>query len=388
MKRIGRLVAAEHDRHAGRGPRHHRRRRRAERSVRRSAVVFLRWVDRRGVSCAEAARALGLAASTLRDWREHWSRDQLALHDRGRPVEPLDGWLRGSILSLFDLMGPQLGLPTLQSLFPDVPRAALEDLQRRYRHAFRWRKRFVVHALRWTRPGAVWAIDFTTPPKPIEGLWERIVLVRDLASGRTLSALPCPGEAAWIAVRVLEGLFDCFGAPLVLKMDNGPAFRSEELKACLARWDVWPLYSPERTPSYNGSVEAGIGSIAVRAHYQSARHDRPFDWTSDDVEAARLQANETGRPHGVLAPTPDEAWSMRDPITKTEREAFDALCHTRLEEEYTRHGLLPMTALQHRERAAIERVAVSRALIDGGFLLIRRRRITPPISALRKRKIS
>ena len=48
---------------------------------------------------------------------------------------------------------------------------------------------------------------------------------------------------------------------------------------CLGRWGVWSLYSPERTPSYNGSVEAGIGSISVRAHYQSARADRPGDWT-------------------------------------------------------------------------------------------------------------
>ena len=389
MNRVKELLcAAEEERRGGRGPRNHRRRRMAERSVRRSAVVFLRWVRGHGLSCAQAAERLGVSACTLREWRERWREDHLALRDRGRPVEQLDGWLRGAILSLFDLMGPQVGLPTLQGLFPDVPRAALEDLQRRYRRVFRWKNGYVVHALRWTRPGTVWATDFTTPPKSIEGLWERVILVRDLASGRTLSALPSPGEPAWVVVQVLEGLFRCFGAPLVLKLDNGGAFRSEEVKACLRRWGVWPLYSPEGTPSYNGSIEAGIGSIAVRAHYQSARHDRPGEWTCDDVEAAMMQANETGRPNGAWEPTPDDSWRARLPITADEREAFDQICRNRVEEEYTRQGILPMGDLQHREQASVDRVAISRALIDGGFLLIRRRRIPPPISIFRSRKIS
>ena len=53
-----------------------------------------------------------------------------------------------------------------------------------------------------------------------------------------------------------------------------------------------------------------------------------------------------------------------------------------------RGGVLPMGDLQHREHAAVERIAISRALIEGGFLLIRRRRITPPVSIFRTRKIS
>jgi len=78
----------------------------------------------------------------------------------------------------------------------------------------------------------------------------------------------------------------------------------------------------------------------------------------------------------------------RDPITAAERESFDRLCRRKVEEEYTQQGILPMLDLQHRERASIERVAISRALIEGGFLLIRRRRIPPPISIFRTRKIS
>ena len=100
MNRVKELLgAAEEERRGGRGPRNHRRRRAAERTVRRSAVVFLRWVRGYGMSCAEAAETLGISACTLREWRERWRANHMELRDRGRPVEQLDGWLRAAILS-------------------------------------------------------------------------------------------------------------------------------------------------------------------------------------------------------------------------------------------------------------------------------------------------
>ena len=54
------------------------------------------------------------------------------------------------------------------------------------------------------------------------------------------------------------------GAPLVLKMDNGPAFRGEELENMLSPYDVVVLYSPAYMPSYKGSSEAGVGAMKGR----------------------------------------------------------------------------------------------------------------------------
>ena len=375
------------DRHR-RGPRRQRRRRKAERIARISALVFARWARRRGLSAAQAATRLGIDPTTLGNWRARWSEDQLRPRERGRPVEPVGRDERGSILAVFGLMGPQVGLPTLQSLFPDVARSALVDLQRRCREILLRKAWWVVHTLRWTRPGAVWAMDFAAPPAPIEGLYTRLLVVRDLASGCVLVAIPAIEETAALVLRVLESLFRGFGRPLVLKSDNGPPFIAEEVKDLLRRERVHALYSPEGTPEYNGSVEAGIGSIEVRAFWRAAVDGRPGEWTCDDIEAAVRQANETGRPHGVGAPTPKESWLWRWPVTDGERNAFEEVVRRFAREEYTRRGWLPTVRLQHREQSSIDRLAIGRALIELGFLLIRRRRITPPISSLRYRKIS
>ena len=56
--------------------------------------------------------------------------------------------------------------------------------------------------------------------------------------------------------------------------------------------------SPPRTPRYNGSAEAGNGAVKTPSHHEAARHGRIGCWTSDDLEAVRLQANLTARPWG------------------------------------------------------------------------------------------
>jgi transposase InsO family protein len=391
MKRIHAVLDGLKERKAERrrrGPRRQRRRRETERIVRISALVFVRWARRHGLSIVQAATRLGLDPSTLGIWRARWGEDHLCPKERGRPVEPVSRDQRWSILAVFGLMGPQVGLPTLQSLFPDVARSALIDLQRRCREIFMRRAAWIVHTLRWTRAGAVWAIDFTKPPAPIEGLYTRLLVVRDLASGCVLIAIPALAENAILVVRVLESLFRWFGKPLVLKCDNGSPFIAGEVKDFLRREGVRTLYSPKETPEYNGAVEAGMGSIKVRAFWQAAINGRPGEWTCDDIEAAMRQANETGRPHGVGAPTPNESWMWRLPIRDAERETFEQAVSRFAREEYTQRGWLPMAGLQHHEQASIDRIAISRALIELGYLLIRRRRITPPVSVLRLRKIS
>ena len=391
MKRIATVLDALEEHKAERrrrGPRRQRRRREAERRVRISALVFLRWARLHGISMAEAAGRLGIDPSTLGVWRQRWKSDRLCRKERGRPVEPVSRDTLWSFLAVFGLMGPHVGLPTLQSLFPDLARSALVDLQRRCRDIYLRRAAWIVHVLRWTRAGSVWAIDFTDPPAAIEGLYTKLLVVRDLASGYVLIAIPAMAESASLVVRVLESLFKWLGRPLVLKSDNGGPFVDAEVKALLANQGVQGLYSPEGTPSYNGAVEAGIGSIKVRAFWHAATDGRPGEWTCDDIEAAVRQANDTGRPHGIGSPTPQTSWLWRIPITDVERTRFAETCAHYATEEYTQRGLLPMAELQHRERASIDRIAISRALIELGYLLIRRRRITPPVSILRRRKIS
>src|SRR6516164_6649323 len=69
---------------------------------------------------------------------------------------------------------------------------------------------------------------------------------------------PTPDETAQTAVAVLIGLFLIHGPPLVLKLDNGSAYRAEAMQKALVGYGVVVLYSPAYTPEYNGSAEAGV----------------------------------------------------------------------------------------------------------------------------------
>lgn len=362
-----------------------RGRRAIERSIRRSAVTYARWAQRHGLSLAEAADRLTMAPSTLRSWLGRWDDDRLALRLRGRPLDRAEREERVAVLALFGLMGPGLGLPTLMDLFPSVARRELEELQRRYRHVYRRKNRMLLHVLRWTRAGAVWAMDFAEPPRPIDGLYDRVFVVRDLASGYQLMALPAPGESGELVRQSLHGLFAWQGAPLVLKSDNGAPFICATVSAFLAQWGVLQLRSPEGTPAYNGSVEAGIGSLKTRAHYEAARHDRMWEWTCDDLDAACRQANETARPHGTTGPTPDQAWHSRVRFTDEERTAFRSSYNTHAERERQERRI---EAPNQRQRASIDRVAIGRALIESGLLLVRRRRVSSPFIRRKWAKIS
>ena len=312
----------------------------------------------------------------------------MELRPRGRPSDDVDRETRSGILSVFALMGPHATLTALRDLFPEVARGALENLLARCRRAYLRRTRWLVHALRWTRPGRVWAMDFTEAPESIDGEYRYLLLIRDLASGRQLIALPCQSQSSEVVIAALKTLFHWHGVPLVLKMDNGPAFIAEDLKTFLATWRVAPLYSPPGTPAYNGSIEAGIGSLEVRAFYESARHDRPGQWTTDDVAAARLQANVTVRRFGPTSPTPDEAWRARTPISDLESHLFRQAYDRQRQRACAERHHAPSEPESHWLRASIDRVALSHALIERGLLLIRSRRVTPPLTLRSASRIS
>jgi transposase InsO family protein len=296
--------------------------------------------------------------------------------------------LRNAILSLFGLVGPDVTEETLRDFFPEVSRAELRELKRRYRAVWRRKGTQIVSALRWILPGSVWATDFTHPPLPVDGIFPAILPVRDLPSAKQLAALPTPDETSRTARDCLKALIVAHGAPLVLKMDNGSAFRGREMRELLEEHGILPLYSPPYTPKYNGAVETGNGTLKTHAHYASAINDRPGEWTCDDVEAGRLRGNALSRPHGRDRPTPDQVWEGRIGITDAERSRFREV----YEEEYARElkarGILPLIGPSKKEKDVIDRIAITKALIRCHYLLIRRRRITPPVSRRKAASIS
>jgi transposase InsO family protein len=199
-----------------------------------------------------------------------------------------------------------------------------------------------------------------------------------------ITYLNAPEDAQDAAAEILEA-----GAePLVLKADNGPAFIAEALRALCASMGVTLLYSPPYYPAYNGSCEAGGGSIKTRAHHLAARQGRPGEWTLDDVEGARLQANETGRPHGASAPVPGERWKQRPPISDPERGLFVEAVAKRLLVEQEERGFSAEHGPDKDELASGTRAAIARTLCEQGILEFKTRRVSLPISSFLSAVIS
>lgn len=371
-----------------RGLRGQRRRRRREQEVREAAVAFTRYCRWLGQGRGGASRHLRVSRRTLWRWERSWHGSRFPLTCRGRPPRMSPPHSRRAVYEALKQLGPCLGVPTLQTLFPDLARRELEELVRRFRHAHRRDRRQVVYALRWTRPGAIWAADFTEPPAPIHGVYDQLLCLRDVASTRTLSALPTIGKKALTVLDSLKAQVRWHGAPLVLKLDNDSVFTDRRVKAWARDNGVLLLYSPPYWPRYNGGAEHGIGALKVQAHYISARNDRPGMWTCDDIEAARMAANALGRPRGINRPTPEDMWRSRLPIEPEERAAFLDIYREHYRQERSQHNVLDGVQLQHQEQAEIDRVAIAAALIARGLLLIRRRRITLPIRRWKADKIA
>jgi transposase InsO family protein len=356
-----------------------RRERECEQHARQQAITAEHNLVELGCNHRQAADYLKLSPRTLRDWQHQADPVQTTFHPLGRPARVAAPGRRNEVIHLLDELGPGIGLPTLRDVFPELARAALADILQRYRRLWRRLHRQPVHVLHWTRPGSVWAIDFHGPRPPVDGTDPDLLAVRDLACGFQLLWLPVHDVTAATVIRQLTLLFLLHGAPLVLKSDNGSAFGATAVQELLQRWQVRTLFSPPRRPSYNGAIEAGIGSLTSRTEQHASRRGYPGIWTRDDVEAARLEANACSRPRGPLGPSPERLWQERSPLADDERDRLmDRL--DRLQEEYDRvQGRPPHRPSEEWQRRATDRHLVSRALVELGYLHYTRRRITPPI---------
>jgi transposase InsO family protein len=355
-------------------------RRDLERRMRHEAVQFYRQMQARGGSLTEAAQALAVQPRTLRHWAAKVRWGKLAAKPLGRPLAHAQPAQRNRVIAYLAREGPGVGLATLQREFSQLCRADLADVQQRFRRLLRRRTRRLHYVLHWQKPARVWAIDFAEPSlagaawslPPIDGRHPYLAAVRDLASGYQLGWLPVSAASAAVTVAVLGRLFTNYGAPLLLKCDNGLCFRAESVKQFLESTGVPALFSPPHCPRYNGAIEAAIGSLKSRTQEQAAWQGRPLHWSSSDVEAARRQAN--ARVPLLRGPTPAETWALRTAISPAERLQFQVTVERHRYQVRTQEHL-HMKDLNHWEDSAVDRKAIQRALVEHGYLLFRRRRI-------------
>ncbi len=364
----------------------HQPRRELQQTVRRRVVTLAEALAELGHRRDEVAQRLRLNARTLRHWTAACRRGNEPAAVVGRPPALADADQQQAVFSWLQATGPGVGLPALRRCFPALARAELADMLRWYRRLWRAQHPRLLHVLHWQRPGAVWAMDFAEPSAAIAGAAPYLLAVRDLASGQQLLWLPTPAPTAEVTRAALTALFLVHGAPLVLKTDNGSAFIADDLMRLLTQWQVLPLFSPPHTPSYNGSIEASIGALKRRTERQAEQAGHPEMWTSENVEAARQEANATPRRKRLHGQIPTAVWAARVPLTATEREAFLATVARGRVEARNELGLPPSDVLARVQQAKVDRNAIRRALVAHGFLLFRRRRIPVPIKRLKTAK--
>ena len=364
-----------------RGQAGQQQRRQLENEVRQQAVAFARELRAAGSSQAQAAALLNVCPRTLRSWDARCQARRLDLVPLGRPALRPEPATRQAVLDVLRETGGQTSVAALQEQFATCARAELTELLGRYRHVLWARYPEIQHVLHWLVFGSVWAIDFAVPSlagaaalPAIDGRFPYLLAVRDLASGYVLAWLPVTVATAALTRAVLAQLFAQYGRPLVLKLDNGSAFRDAGLKRFLDEAGVFLLYSPPHCPAYNGSIEATIGSLKTRTQRQAQLLGRPGVWTSADVLAARLQAN-LAQPRRLRGATPAEVWATRRPLTDLERVRFTLALERERFAERTAQGISLDEELDHWDHSAVDRKALPRALGEHGYLLFRRRRI-------------
>jgi transposase InsO family protein len=365
-----------------RGPAKQQSKRQLEKQVRLDAVGFYQWLKGLGGSAADAARLLEVPERTLRSWTYDARLTNLEVAPLGRPPTRSEADDRQTVLEFLKNQNHYVGVPTLRANFPTLGRNELADILQRRHRVQHERYPEIQHVLHWQQPGRVWAMDFAEPSllgaawslPPVDGLYPYILAVRDLASGYQLAWLPLPEATTEATMAALESLFALYGAPLVLKSDNGSTFRAKHMKNFLASKEVHSLYSPPHWPMYNGSIEAAIGSLKTRTEEQALGAGHPGIWMMADLEAALHQAN-TAHPRRLHGRTPAEVWNLRGSISTVERVRFELAVHR---ERMTASSELEFALdqpLDHWQEATIDRSALSRALVGCDYLLYRRRRI-------------
>ena len=327
----------------------------------------------------KVAEAMGVSERTVRRWQARQRQGRARSRRPGRPRLAVSRESRQEVVHALFELGPCAGVPVLRGLCRGVPYRQLRELKRRFLRVLRRRWGWYRKRLEWLRAGTTWATDFMKPRARLPDGHTRLLHVRDLGSGAELLVRPCRGERAGVVVAALTTLFLALGAPLLLKADNGGAFKGKDTRALLARHGVTALYSPPYTPEYNGACEGGGGSLKRRAAHQAHLRGSAGCWSRADLAEAQGQANTTARPWGATGPTPAERLAGRRPVQPGERRAFQRTRREHIDimlETYeAEHGRMAPCP----ERASIERLATQRALCEHGYLRFRRGRLSTPI---------
>jgi hypothetical protein len=207
--------------------------------------------ERNGWSLRRVTQAMGLARSSVLRWTRHLRQGHEAIRSPGRKAM-LDNpaALDKAIAKLHHGVHRSRGAPALWRLWQEgISRRDFDRRVRNHRLQQQRQQRDSLRHIVWLQAGAVWAMD------PAQYGHLRWNLVGDLASRFRFDLMVAWELPACRIVMQLRSLFDRYGAPLVLKRDNGSNLVHAMVDGLFDEYGVLALTSPPYYPRYNGAIE-------------------------------------------------------------------------------------------------------------------------------------
>ena len=241
-----------------------------------------------------AAPVLGITPSSLRRWTRR--REQSIGRPRrklGRP-EVIDGWARWLIRQCHEdhlgEWGPRVladwvrreGIGTWSHTTIGKVIADLRPKQEKRPKPCRYE--LAAPMVMWSEDGA----GFRE-----RGRKKELLLVQDerarMKVGKRL--VDGPARSSDVAATLREA-FERYGAPLVLKQDNGAPLNADEVQSLCDEWHVVLLNSPPHHPRYNGRKERNFRDVrsfvrAMRRHHLGSSLEEQIDRALYDIDVER-----------------------------------------------------------------------------------------------------
>lgn len=183
---------------------------------------------------------------------------------RGQPAVLAPGPKKIESLNLQGLMAEIRGLRHAQKRTVGTTELCTRYAERLSRREFhrivQWvrcelnrEKKANLRRVSWDRPCVVWSMD--EAQLGLCGQKFRLHHIQDLGSRYKFAPVAAQQITAEQVATKLEEFFASYGAPVVLKRDNGAALNGQAVDAVLQKHLVIPLNSPAYYPPYNGAME-------------------------------------------------------------------------------------------------------------------------------------
>jgi hypothetical protein len=324
-----------------------------------------------GWSYRRLIRRYGLPRSSVLRWQSNIRHGHPAIRRPGPAKRALKDAviLDQNIAELRHGVHRSKGAPALwQSWREHISRADYYQRLAEHRLNLRREERQRLQRSYWNGPGAVWAMDGA------EYVGCRYNLVGDLASRYRFDLLIAPDLPAIRIVQQLAKLFDQYGAPLVLKRDNGSNLVNAEVDQLLDAHGVIALTSPAYWPRYNGAIEYAQREIKIVAGILSTLDGMPVE---EALLLAPQVANEKPRPclHGGTANEVFHAdrQTLSQRYTLKHRKEIKHWINDK-----TGSILDTMTARNRHTQAAVRRLVIETWMRDEGiFVPVRNPNVSP-----------